>query len=345
MSSALLVRLRPTGPWRIGPDSGDRDRIDRVFHSDALYAAVTAAMASLDLLEDWLDSTARASVPAVRLSSCFPFMGEILYVIPPQHVWPPAASAKVRWKGAKFVPVKVVERLLSGQPLNEDGWIVEGGSGCLIPASSHAGATVFRTAVRSSAAIDRSGGGAAPHSTACVEFAPDSGLWFAAVFADEASRDRWTARLRGAFALLADSGLGGGRSRGWGRSESPDIQEGDLSKLLVSAPVGDERGHWLLSLFHPSETDSVDWEKGSYSLTTRTGRTESDAGWGALKKQTRMVSEGSVLVAAAEPTGTAPNVAPEGFSHPVYRAGYAVSLPVALKPAVATSTDAEGAAL
>jgi hypothetical protein len=44
MPKAVLVRLRPTGPWRIGPDSGDRDRVDRIYHSDALYAAVCGAM-------------------------------------------------------------------------------------------------------------------------------------------------------------------------------------------------------------------------------------------------------------------------------------------------------------
>ena len=36
LMSALLIKLRPTGPWRIGPDSGDRDRIDRIYHSDSL---------------------------------------------------------------------------------------------------------------------------------------------------------------------------------------------------------------------------------------------------------------------------------------------------------------------
>jgi CRISPR type III-A-associated RAMP protein Csm4 len=338
MSSAFLVRLRPTGPWRIGPDSGDRDRVDRIFHSDALYAAVTSAMARLGLLEDWLDATARASAPVVRLSSCFPFHGEMLYVIPPRHVWPPAASAKVRWKGAKFVPLKAVETLLAGQALKEDSWMVDGASECLLPSSSPAGTTVFRASVRSNAAMDRGGEAVTPHSTACLEFAPGSGLWFVAVFADDAAHALWAERLRGALRLLADTGMGGGRSRGWGRAEMPEIKEGSLARLLFSAPAGDsEKGHWMLSLFHPSDADSIDWERGNYSLTTRSGRSESDSGWGAPKKQTRMVAEGSVLVSAtgpngSPPVGSAPDVAPEGFAHPVFRAGFAVSVPVPLKP-------------
>ena len=71
MPSGLLIRLRPTGPWRIGPDSGVRDRVDRIYHSDSLYAAVSAAMARLGMLEDWLEATARATEPAVRFGSCF----------------------------------------------------------------------------------------------------------------------------------------------------------------------------------------------------------------------------------------------------------------------------------
>lgn len=101
----MLIRLHPTGPWRIGPDSGDRDRVDRVYHSDTLYSAVSSAMAQLGELEAWLDATARRPDPAVRFSSCFPFQGDTLFVVPPRILWPPPPSAKVRWKGARFVPL------------------------------------------------------------------------------------------------------------------------------------------------------------------------------------------------------------------------------------------------
>jgi hypothetical protein len=43
------------------------------------------------------------------------------------------------------------------------------------------------------------------------------------------------------------------------------------------------------------------------------------------------VAEGSVLVSSSEPRGSAADVAPDGFAHPVYRAGFALSLPVPLK--------------
>ena len=52
MPAGLLIRLRPTGPWRIGPDSGDRDRVDRIYHSDSLYSAVSGVLAQLGMLEE-----------------------------------------------------------------------------------------------------------------------------------------------------------------------------------------------------------------------------------------------------------------------------------------------------
>ena len=56
----IEVRLRPTGPWRVGHRAGDRERVDVVYHSDALYSAITHAMSALGWLEEWLDATARA---------------------------------------------------------------------------------------------------------------------------------------------------------------------------------------------------------------------------------------------------------------------------------------------
>ena len=329
---SVLVRLRPTGPWRIGPDSGDRDRVDRIYHSDALYSAVCGAMARLGAFEEWLDATARGATSAVRFSSCFPFQGETLYVVPPRHVWPAPASSKVRWKGARFVPLGVVESLLAGKPLSEDSWTVDGESECLMPSGATAGTALFRGSVRASAAMDRGGEGAMAHSTACLEFTPGSGLWFLAAFADDAAREQWSARFQGAIRLLADSGFGGERSRGWGRSEMPEFLD-NPSLLAEPVPPDAGTGHWMLSLFHPAASDGVDWRRGNYSLTTRGGRIESEAGWGDLKKSTRMVTEGSVLVASAEPRGAAADVAPDGFAHPVYRAGFGLSLPVPLRVA------------
>jgi CRISPR type III-A-associated RAMP protein Csm4 len=354
--SYLFIRLRPTGPWRIGPDSGDRDRVERIYHSDGLYSAVTSAMARLGVLEEWLGATARGAEPAVRFSSCFPFNGETIYVTPPRNLWPPPASSKVRWKGAQFVPLHTVESLVNGKVISEEGLAVDGASETLIAMGTQG---PFRVSVRSSAAVDRGGSGVVAHSSACLEFAPNAGFWTAVAFADDAARETWKAPVAGALRLLGDSGFGGERSRGWGRAEveisdresgllpaddlpgeryragaAPVNSKNPLDSAVpgsVVARVSEERAWWLLSLFHPGPDDSVDWARGNYSVTTRGGRIESDASWGEAKRNTRMITEGSVLVSASEPGGTAIDVAPEGFSHPVYRAGFAFAVPIPLK--------------
>jgi hypothetical protein len=433
-------------------------------------------MARLGSLEEWLAATARAGASAVSFSSCYPFQGDVEFVAPPRTLWPPASpalmAARVRWKSARFIPVEVVGALAANARLDENRWSVDGASECLVPAGRPG---PFRTGVRWNAAVDRLSGASERHSTACLEFHSGAGLWTVVSFADDAARDSWMEPVKACFRLLADSGFGGERSRGWGRSEPPEFTEGTLPDLVLAmaaryrrkagkreaaeirapqaaapltqpeaapAPAGGEpeieapaepaiaeavppaaelpeapepsiaestaetetrdsaqpeseappvpaeaapesaappeamesaeiqpapaespeseqpeaedtatepvetaepvvaetprpaaagpgaEPHWLLSLFLPAPEDAVAWGHGSYALVERSGRVESLAGSGELKKVVRMVAEGSVVCAPAPPRGAAADVAPEGFPHPVFRAGFAVAIPL-----------------
>jgi CRISPR type III-A-associated RAMP protein Csm4 len=326
-SISFSVRFRPIGPWRFGPDSGARDRVDLIYHSDAVFSAVCSAMSQLGLAEEWLRETAGAETnPAVRFSSFYPFQHETLMVVPPRSLWPPPESTKVRYKGARFVPLPLVQALLAGKGIDEDRWAVDGESECLVAPDGNRGP--FRVALRSNAGVDRLNQAyVEAHATAGLEFARDAGLWTVVQFGDAEAAEKWEARVRSALLLLADSGFGGERSRGWGRSEAPVWQPW----VPPSAGANDEpfeHAHWLLSLFTPASGDAVDWKRGSYSTISRRGRIESGARWGAPKNPTLMIAEGSVLVAAGELRGVASNVAPDGFPHPVYRAGFAVTVPI-----------------
>ena len=334
---ALLAKLRPCGAWRVGADSGDRLRVGRVLHSDALYSALTHAFIELGELDAWLDATALHSDGAqVRLSSCFPFTatesGDALFLPPPETHWPPPDSLRIRWKSARFATPNAVWQLLSGKPLIEEHWVVDGVSECLLPVLRNVpAASPFRVTVRSRAAVDRLGQGVEPHQTACLEFSKGAGIWMAFQFANKDAEAHWAPLLKGALKLIADSGLGGERSSGWGRFEQPEFSDGELGVLLFGQRYRSPEevtGHWLLSLFSPAADDRVDWQQGNYRVVTRTGRVESAAGWGAPKRANQMIAEGGVLVAPVAPKGTARDVAPIGFPHPVYRAGFALTLPV-----------------
>jgi len=315
----IEVRLRPTTPWRVGHGAGDRERVDVVYHSDALYSAITHAMKTLGWLDEWLAVTAQSSGdPAVRFSSLFPFIGKTRLVAPPKTWWPPANPGRLYTEAAKLIPLEVVRNGI----VDESRWMVDGETGCLFHTGS--GAPV-KIVVRTAAAIDRLTGVADPHRIACLEFAPNAGWW--GCFAVDDST--WEARVKAAFRLLADSGFGGERSRGWGRAAAPEFS--DASSLLPSR-VNEEGAWWLLSMYSPDAGDAVDWSRGEYGATQRGGWTDSQAGV-APKKQVRVIEEGSVLFAASL-RGRAVDVAPEGFAHPVYRAGFALAVPAPPEPAM-----------
>ena len=329
MSSALLVRMRPVSPWRTGPASGARERVDTLYHSDSLYSAVTHALRLLGTatLEDWLAATARnPQGSAVRFSSVYPLFTEHLLIAPPRTAWPPLASAKMRWKGARYVPLGLIPQLLSGTPLDEDQWTVDGASECVVPANLGG---PFKTAVRSSAAVDRLNGNAVPHATACIEFQSGGGLWFLVSYSDEIVRETWDANIKAAIRLLADSGFGGQRGRGWGRTAAPSFANGEFPALILpELQASDSDQHWMLSLYSPAESDPIDWSRGNYATVERGGWVDSPLAPAAPKKRVRMIEEGSVIAASASPAGRAPDVAPDGFPHPVFRAGFALSIPL-----------------
>ena len=173
-------------------------------------------------------------------------------------------------------------------------------------------------------------------------------------FADAQQKERWHGPVRAALRLLAYSGLGGERGRGWGRAEAPEFIEGSLPHMILpdqpaepapatesEATAGDiepgpdettvmeaSSAYWLLSLFTPAATDAVDWSRGNYRVLPRGGRVESPVRSGELKKVVNMVAEGSVVLARKTILGTATDVAPDGFPHEVYRSGFALAIPI-----------------
>ena len=324
----ILVKFRPAGPWRFGPDDGARDHCEVVGHSDLLFSAVCQALSHVGDLPAWLSATAQAPASAVRFTSLFPFQGRVLFAPPPANLWPPP-SQRLRFKGARFAPLALLQDLAAERPLKEERWEVDPQSACVLPSGGDA---PYRFVQRSAAAVDRLSGATLAHTTAAIEFGPGAGLWCFVEFDSEDVREQWRASLLAAFRWLGDSGLGGERSRGWGRSETVEFSDSDTESLLLGgAPAATGSAFWLLSLYSPASNDTVDWSRGEYALVARQGRVQTA---GTLKRSARMVAEGSVIVASALPAGTAVDVAPEGHPHPVYRAGFAVAVPVPWKEVV-----------
>jgi CRISPR type III-A-associated RAMP protein Csm4 len=366
MQPALLIRLRPTGPWRSGPGDGALDRVDELYRSDRLFSAITIALQQLGFLDEWLDATVHANVAAVVFSSLYPFQNETLFAIPPASLWPPPAAqvvapnsvflAKIRWTSARFVPVSVIELLITGANLLAEQWLPDPESSCLLR-RDRPSASPFRSVTRRTAAVDRlSRTSALANASACIEFEPGAGLWTIVRYRDPAAQSTWDSRIQAAFRLLADDGFGGRRSSGWGHAREPEFQTGAWPDLLLprvartnsngaSNGVSDETArYWMLSLYSPAANDGVDWRSGDYTLAVRGGRVESKRSSGISKKSVRMVAEGSVLVGPSEPAGSAIDVAPEGSDHPVFRSGLALALKLPeLRPEAPEALVAESA--
>ena len=253
MNPGLVVKLRPSGPWRIGPDSGARNRVDVIYHSDSLYSAVTAAMARLGWLEEWLDATARTGCARrFAFSSCFPFLDEIGLRGSAAHA--SGRRRRLRAGGTGAVEERALRSADGGAGDSGGAALgrepVERGRSQRVP-----GARRKARSVPHGGALERRRGPADGRKRTAfhgVHRIPrrDAGLWTVVSFADEAAREQWQEPVKAAFRLLADSGFGGERSRGWGRSEAPEFIEGMLPDLILPLPTesaaaragGDRRG-------------------------------------------------------------------------------------------------------
>ena len=110
--------------------------------------------------------------------------------------------------------------------------------------------------------------------------------------------DEWSARVQSLFRWIADTGVGGERALGWGRSETPEF---DALPAALTATVEDSEHHEIGYYCYHSRAGKgrrVDWSRGSYALVRRSGRTQDR---GELKVESALVEEGSVLISEESP--------------------------------------------
>ncbi|MBI2690196.1 MAG: hypothetical protein HYX27_28145 [Acidobacteria bacterium] len=319
---ALLVQLQPITPWRCG--SGRPEEPASLVPSDGLFGAISDAMRLLGWLPDWLAEGARV----IRFSSLFPFHNETFYAPLPEAVRATAGLRRVRLESVRFAPLGAIQDLAT-RKFDEHRWVLDLPSGCLQPADRAGAGGPYRPLERQRAAVDRLTGAATPTVSAeGNEFAANAGAWALFVFANLDTASLWSGRLKAAFRLLADDGIGGWRGAGWGRSRRPRFRENDLGRLLAhigwKPAVYAETGKWwALGLFSPGDADRVAWDNGAYRTLTRGGWT---AGAGS-KAGLRFVREGSILSSPAEPSGRIAESVMEGVPYPVLRYGAGLTLP------------------
>ena len=149
-----------------------------------------------------------------------------------------------------------------------------------------------------------------------VQFNTDCGLWFAAEFDSDETREKIETLLR----VLGDNGIGGERNAGYGmfkfsNENTIDLPTAEAGNPFVTLSPICPKSHEQLSVLLNGDV--------AYAINPLTGWV-STTGSASRRKQVNMFTEGSVLNAGEEQRiGSLVDLSPNGYAHPVYRYGYA----------------------
>lgn len=308
----IAYRLRFKAPFHVDSRGNDSyEHAETFIRSDTLSAAVLSAWALLDpggIAE-------RARTPPFRLSSAFPFVGDISFL--PRPVDSLAVSldtAKLRdnkkLKKIQWLSVELWKAVAGGFKLDDAEAINILGTLATLKTETLTDERVWVVEERPRLAMDRATNSHAEELLfhfSRVWLNPAAGLYFLATFDDDQAQAYFEAGLR----LLGDEGIGADRTNGNGwfafeRLDNPGLK-----------PAAGERA-MALSLVNPDPSDCTQgWlDEAAYKVASRGGWI---AGTGLRKQRLRMFAEGSVFRAPLQ--GRTVEVSPEHAPHPVYRDG------------------------
>ena len=385
MTAMKLFKLAPRAAFHFGQRGVEVEGTQVYCRADTLFSALCLTLRELDtegsialtrLLDRFPRSDGQEGPPPFRLTSAFPYAGDVLLL--PKPLVPGnlgAASSEEHGKTLKrveFVSQGIFTAWLNGDALDrylEDDNFLHGGDLWTTPAEREA-LEIFRDEQTGAiqlwkvdtvrrVTVDRVTSKSAVYQARSVRYRrvktasgeQRTGLWVLVDWPngepDEAELT-WMANL---FAVLGDGGLGGERSAGYGQfdMESPaDFAGFDIQGL-------NER--WLtLAPYHPRPDelgeDGVLGQGCAYTLLVRRGWVASPEGMSFRRPLVRVLGEGSVLHHPAggerECYGGLADVTPAimdpeagGDGHKVWRYGIAFPVPVGI---AAPKGDEEGVA-
>ncbi|AEN73097.1 CRISPR-associated RAMP protein, Csm4 family [Rhodothermus marinus SG0.5JP17-172] len=321
----LGYRLQFPNGLHVAAEGFGEESVSPTVPSDTLFSAVCVSAF-------WLygaEGVERLLKPgAVRLSSTFPFVGTEYFFPRPLSFFPKIPNEQYellkRIKKVRYLSRTLFEQVLEGtQPEIRSDQI----RGLFWFAGPPPDEPVMQTEVRPRVALDRVTQASEIYHFAEVHFNPrlDAGLFFLAQFEDPKVQQLFESAL----ALLADEGIGADRTmgKGWFRWEREE--------LTIRVPEATDRAV-LLSLYNPTPEEAVAIAPydSCYALVTRRGWVTVPGAMTLRRRPVRFFAEGSVLrfISQHMPQGRLVVVlsekdAPE-LTHPVYRNGQALALPI-----------------
>jgi CRISPR-associated protein Csm4 len=318
--------------------------------SDSLFSALAVAWQRSAPHRTALAELEQAFVgtPPLRLTSAFPYIGNLL-LFPKPHLAAPrpvegqeaVKESGKEYKRVRWVSQQVFTELLQGpeQAKLDELWadkvLLQGGAVWVTRDEAKAlGAgqpdgEFWKSDRVPKVTVDRLTNASQIFHVGRVHFAPGCGLWCMAQ--GEAA---WLDRVEAGLNLLADDGLGGQRSRGNGQFECKKIEPPPSLPQLESAYGV------LLSRFAPSVAEMALLRSvhAAYGLALVGGFSGTAGDPPFVRRQVRLLVEGSVIGTeegtASAASGRLVDVTPSApevtarLDHPIYRYGVAYTVPI-----------------
>ena len=346
-------RLQMRSPLHVGEQGIGNEQTLAYIPSDTLFSALVVTWSTVPGLQESLPELINPdAAPPLLLTSAFPYAGDVRLLPCPALPLAPKLSDKETTKTVKrveWVSETVFAALIDG--FDRTALDVLWGQKRLLQAgavwvtaeewtqlqkilslSTPDDALLWWTDVVPRVTVDRVTNASQIYHVGRTFFADSCGLWFAA-----RGESNWLDRMEQVLDLKAVEGIGGLRSVGNGqftlyKDAAPDF----LIDRVVSA--GGAQGELLLSRLAPAsgEMARLRADGASYQLVLVGGFSGTPGTNPVVRRQVRMVTEGSVIgavAASSQPSGQLVDVTPETtpwLGHRIYRYGYGFTVPVRL---------------
>ena len=311
---------RPSGPAQEG--SLGLEKTETYIPADTLFSAICQMWATFydtESLTTFLKGyTENSTVLPFMLTSTFPFAKDV-YLFPKPLI---LSTPSKKSKRVRFVSQSLFQNIVSGDPPEFcENQLVNGEEVWMTPeererleTSDDNDFTIWTTNTRPRVTLGSQNSGAEIWHVQTIQFNMNCGLWFAAQFDSDETKQKIETLLRG----LGDTGIGGERNAGYGMFDFTE------TTLEIPTPETGSQFITLSSICPKSPEQLAQLLAGdiAYTLNPLTGWVSS-TGTASRRKQVNMFAEGSVLHASETHIGRLVDLRPDNWEHPVYRYGYA----------------------
>ncbi len=337
MENYTVYRLRFKTQLHLGRATGAAqsgslglEKTETYIPADTLFSALCQTWTTFydtESLTDFLNQyTAENGTLPFTLTSAFPYADNVYFFPKPltfRESKDTTDNARKKIKKVRFISQSIFQDIVAGNSQNFDKENLINGENIWVSAeekeqlkkSIDEKLNIISTSTRPRVTIGAQNAGSEIWHVETVQFNTNCGLWFAAQFDSDATKQKVETLLR----VLGDSGIGGERNAGYGQFTFEPITNfqlpatEDSTQFVTLSPICPKS---------PEQLEHLRKGDSAYTLTPLTGWVGSP-GTHKKRKKVNMFAEGSVLNSYDEPIGRLVDLRPDGFTHPVYRYGYA----------------------